>query len=135
MLPDSPRVLLRELTAHPYRVPLPSDASPSMIISKLDDHDHPGVLWGDWFGGGVLIFTGPLLVASPAEAEQAFDLLDELPQLDPGPAGRDSGVIGGGWLACLGYDTGQYELCVLRFTAALDSGQRLVLRESGPGRS
>jgi para-aminobenzoate synthetase/4-amino-4-deoxychorismate lyase len=106
VLPDSPRVLLRELTARPYRVPLPSDASPSVIISRLDDHDHPGVLWGDWFGGGVLIFTDPLLVANPTEAAQAFDVLDELPKLDPDPADRTSGVIGGGWLACLGYDTG-----------------------------
>ena len=106
-----------------------------MIISRLDDHDHPGVLWGGWFGGGVLIFTDPLLVASPADAEQGFALLDELPQLDPGPAVRPLGVIGGGWLACLGYDTGQYELRVLRLTAALDSGRRMVLRESGSGRS
>ena len=135
MLPDNLRVRLRELTARPYRVPLVSAASPSMIISRLDEHDHPGALWGGWFGGGVVIFSRPLLVANPPDAEGAFALLDELPELEPGPVSGDLGVIGGGWLACLGYDAGTDQLRVLRFPAALDSGGGMVLRESGTCRS
>ena len=83
----------------------------------------------------MVIFSRPLLVASPAVAEQAFALLDELPQVDPGPVGRAIGLIGGGWLACLGYDAGTTSCAfydsLLRWTPVT----WMVLRESGTGRS
>jgi para-aminobenzoate synthetase/4-amino-4-deoxychorismate lyase len=89
-------------TARPYRLPLPSNASPAAVIAQLREDDRPGALWGDWFGGGLLIFRRPLRVEEPVDATDGFGYLDE----QPTPSGSElaSGLVGGGWLACLGYD-------------------------------
>jgi len=89
-------------TARPYRLALDSDASPAAVIAQLDDDDRPGALWGDWFSGGLLIFIRPLHVVEPVDASSAFSYLDEQPRL--ASSTRASGIVGGGWLACLGYD-------------------------------
>jgi para-aminobenzoate synthetase / 4-amino-4-deoxychorismate lyase len=89
-------------TARPYRLPLPSNASPAAVIAQLREDDRPGALWGDWFGGGLLIFRRPLRVEEPVDATDGFGYLDE----QPTPSGSElaSGLVGGGWLACFGYD-------------------------------
>ncbi len=102
MPPDSARVRLRELTARPYWVPLPSRALPSTIIARLGDHQHSGALWGDWFGGGVLIFDEPWVLRRFSAAPDAFALVDELPRLEEFAADPPR-LVGGGWLTCLGY--------------------------------
>jgi para-aminobenzoate synthetase / 4-amino-4-deoxychorismate lyase len=89
-------------TARPYRLPLPSNASPAAVIAQLGEDDRPGALWGRWFGGGLLIFHRPLRVEEPVDASDGFGYLDEQPAL----AGfeRPSEMVGGGRLACFGYD-------------------------------
>ena len=101
-MPGSPQ--LGAMTARPYRLALVSNASPGAVIAQLREDDRPGALWGDWFGGGVLIFHRPLEVQEPVNASEGFGYLDELPRLaDSGSVVR-SGMVGGGWLACFGYD-------------------------------
>ena len=91
------------MTARPYRLPLLSNASPAAVIAELSEDDHPGALWGNWFGGGLLIFRRPLRVAEPVDASDGFDYLDEQPRLvGPEPT---SGIVGGGWLSCFGHDS------------------------------
>jgi len=93
---------LSAMTARPYRVALASNASPAAVIAQLDADDHPGALWGDWFGGGLLIFRRPIRVLDPVDTASGFGCLDEQPAVigsDP-----DSPIVGGGWLACFGYD-------------------------------
>jgi para-aminobenzoate synthetase / 4-amino-4-deoxychorismate lyase len=93
---------LGAMTARPYQLALASDASPAAVIAQLDADDRPGALWGDWFGGGLLIFRRPLCVAEPVDAPSGFGYLDQ----QPTPVGflAGSGIVGGGWLACFGYD-------------------------------
>jgi para-aminobenzoate synthetase / 4-amino-4-deoxychorismate lyase len=93
---------LGAMTAHPYRRPLPSNASPAAVIAQLREDDRPGALWGDWFGGGLLIFRRPLRVEDPVDATDGFGYLDEQPT--PSGFALASGLVGGGWLACFGYD-------------------------------
>ena len=89
-------------TARPYRLPLHSNASPAAVIAQLREDDRPGALWGHWFGGGVLIFRRPLRVEEPVAASDGFGYLDEQPALTGSEL--TSGMVGGGWLACFGYD-------------------------------
>src|SRR5215211_6246678 len=93
---------LGALTARPYRLALASEASPSAVIARLNADDRPGALWGNWFGGGLLIFRRPTYVAEPVDASIGFGYLEQ----QPTPAGfsAGSGIVGGGWLACFGYD-------------------------------
>ena len=101
-MPGSPQ--LGATTARPYHRALVSNASPNAVIAQLREDDHPGALWGDWFGGGVLIFHHPLEVQEPVDASEGFGYVDDQPRLShPGSRGV-SGIIGGGWLACFGYD-------------------------------
>ena len=93
---------LGAMTARPYRQPIFSTASPAAVIAQLNENDHPGALWGEWFGGGLLIFRRPLQVAEPVHASDGFAYLDRQPRLSASELGSD--VVGGGWLACLGYD-------------------------------
>jgi para-aminobenzoate synthetase / 4-amino-4-deoxychorismate lyase len=99
---DSPQ--LGAMLARPYRVALAANASPAAVIPQLREEDRPGALWGDWFGGGVLIFQRPLKVEEPVDASAGFECLDEQPRLAHSEAGAESGAVGGGWLASFGYD-------------------------------
>lgn len=101
-MPDSPQ--LGAMTARPYRRALDSNASPGAVIAQLREDDRPGALWGDWFGGGVLIFHRPLRVKEPVDASEGFGRLDEQPTVMRSGSGVGSGIVGGGWLACFGYD-------------------------------
>ena len=95
---------LGAIAAQPYRLALASHAAPAAVIAQLSVNDHPGALWGDWFGGGLLIFRQPLQVIEPVEAADGFGYLDEQPTV----IGADprSQIVGGGWLVCFGYDPG-----------------------------
>jgi para-aminobenzoate synthetase / 4-amino-4-deoxychorismate lyase len=93
---------LGAMTARPYRQPIFSTAAPATVIAQLDEDDHPGALWGEWFGGGLLIFRRPLQVEEPVDAPDGFACLDQQPGLSGSELGSD--IVGGGWLACLGYD-------------------------------
>ena len=88
--------------ARPYRVPLSSDALPAAVVATLDPADRPGVLWGDWFGGGVVVVRRPLHRHETPTAAEASALLDEQPVLAEMPAD----LVGGGWLTVLGYSPG-----------------------------
>ena len=86
----------------PYRVPLSSDAQPAAVVAALDPADRPGVLWGDWFGGGVVVVRRPLRTLEPGTAAEAFTGLAAQPDLaEPPPE-----LVGGGWLTVLGYSPG-----------------------------
>ena len=100
MAEDSAR--LTGWTGRPYRVPLPSTLAPEAVIARLDPADRPAALWGRWFGGGALLLRRPLLVDTPATAAQAFGTLDDQPRLSDVPPD----LVGGGWLALLGYGPG-----------------------------
>ncbi len=93
---------LGEVQAQPYRVPLASAAPPEGVLAGLVAEDHPGALWGEWFGGGLVVVRRPLLVYEPRIAADGFGRLDELPVVDR----RGFDGIGGGWLVALGYDPG-----------------------------
>jgi anthranilate/para-aminobenzoate synthase component I/branched-subunit amino acid aminotransferase/4-amino-4-deoxychorismate lyase len=93
---------LAEMAARPYRRALPSNASPAAVVAQLNEDDHPGALWGQWFGGGLLIFRHPLRVEQPVHAQDGFTCLDEQPALSRSE--QVAGAVGGGWLACFGYD-------------------------------
>ena len=95
---------LGTIAARPYRLALGSSASPTAVIAQLREEDRPGALWGDWFGGGVLILRRPLRVEEPVDASEGFGCLDEQPRLAGSEAEIGSGTVGGGWLACFGYD-------------------------------
>ena len=86
----------------PYRVPLPSTATPGAVIAALDPADRPAALWGRWFGGGALLLRQPLRVHTPGTAGGAFGDLDDQPRLTDVPPD----LVGGGWLALLGYGRG-----------------------------
>ena len=86
----------------PYRVSVDSDAAPASVLAGLVADDHPGALWGDWFGGGVLLFRAPLRRAEPVRASDGFAVLDEQPAL----AQTAADLVGGGWLVALGYAPG-----------------------------
>ena len=101
-MPDS--LQLSAMAARPYRQALDSRVSPGAVIAQLREDDRPGALWGDWFGGGVLIFHRPLRVEEPVVAFEGFECLDEQPALTHSGSGVGSGIVGGGWLACFGYD-------------------------------
>jgi para-aminobenzoate synthetase/4-amino-4-deoxychorismate lyase len=72
------------------------------VIAGLVGADQPGALWGDWFGGGVLLFRAPLLRHAPGRATDGFAALAGQPAL----FGADADLVGGGWLVVLGYAPG-----------------------------
>jgi len=95
-------------TSQPYAVPIASSAIPEDVVAQLATADRPGVLWGSWFGGGVLMFQGPLRTVAVAAAKSAFAHLDELPVVSA--EWSRGGLVGGGWLTCLGYTDGNSSL-------------------------
>src|SRR4029450_8516763 len=100
LVPNSAQ--LGAMPAQPYRLALGSNASPAAVIAQLRQEDRPGALWGGWCGVGVLIFRRPLRVEEPGDASEGFGCLDEQPRLADSGAGV--GIVGGGWLACVGGD-------------------------------
>jgi para-aminobenzoate synthetase / 4-amino-4-deoxychorismate lyase len=97
----NPPPKLGTMTARPYRIALAADAAPAAVIAQLVTDDRPAALWGNWFGGGLLIFRRPLRVTEPLNAADGFGFLDEQPRL--GGSEAVPGTVGGGWLGCFGY--------------------------------
>ena len=84
-------------------VTLASDASPVAVLAQLPEDDHPGALWGDWFGGGIVDLSGARCVCtSRPRRPTASGIWTSSRGLLR--AESESGLVGGGWLACFGYD-------------------------------
>lgn len=75
-------------------------ATPEQALLALRDDHRPFALIGDWAGGGALVGSEPLRVATGAD--EAFAALAE-----SGPravAVDGGGVVGGGWFGVLGFE-------------------------------
>src|SRR3954451_3597676 len=81
------------------RVPLRSVYTPQQALLTLRDDEHPFALIGHWAGGGAIVGSEPVEVAT-TDADP-FALLDRLP-----PVEAVAGAGGGGWFGCLGYGLG-----------------------------
>ena len=100
--------------ASPYAVPLGSGPKPAQLIARLDPQDRPAVLWGDWFGRGVVILRSPLSSVSATTAGDVITLLDVQPSIagwTPDDHPEDGALIGGGWLGCLGFAGNSSSAC------------------------
>jgi para-aminobenzoate synthetase / 4-amino-4-deoxychorismate lyase len=98
----------------PYAVPLGPGPEPARLVAKLDVDDCPAVLWGNWFGGGVVVLHSPLRRVSPATAVDVATLVDDQPTLTTWSHQKDSATavqIGGGWVGCLGFSPGTSSAC------------------------
>ena len=82
------------------RVALDCRLSPAEVLHVLASSDRlPFALTGNWAGGGAIVGSEPLRVAT--EDEDPFDLLDAVPSVAAAPA--PPGAVGGGWFGWLGY--------------------------------
>jgi para-aminobenzoate synthetase / 4-amino-4-deoxychorismate lyase len=84
------------------RVPLergPAAAEGALLVR---DDENPFAFAGDWAGGGALVGSEPLVVASPDD--DPFALLDMQPHVLLEDSAEDS--VGGGWFGFLGYGLG-----------------------------
>jgi para-aminobenzoate synthetase/4-amino-4-deoxychorismate lyase len=96
----------------PYVVPLGVGPEPADVVAALRDLDQPAVLWGAWFGGGVIIMRAPLRAQPLSTAAEVTSMIDNWPADTGGDPGsglgdpEDGSIIGGGWLGCLGFTTG-----------------------------
>ena len=97
---------LRVRTARPSTVGLDSRCTPERLVARLRAVDQPAVLSGRWFGGGTLVLRRPLLIRTPGNAADGFDDLTAMPQV----AGAAPDVVGGGWVAGLGFGPGTTSL-------------------------
>ncbi len=97
-MPRGPRTLLR--------VPLSWSLEPERAALLVRDDARPFALVGRWAGGGALISSEPVRVASGSE--DPFALLEEQPPMLDGAAGAgENGAVGGGWVGYLGYGLGR----------------------------
>jgi para-aminobenzoate synthetase / 4-amino-4-deoxychorismate lyase len=102
---------LAERDAHPSAIPLGAGPDPAALIAQLSPDDHPAVLWGRWFGGGVVVMRSPLRTRTAATVTDVLSVIDDQPLVADGVAGRSTAVIGGGWLSCLGFTSGVSAAC------------------------
>jgi len=97
-MPSRPRTLLR--------VPLSWSLEPERAALLVRDDALPFVLMGRWAGGGALISSEPVRVASGSE--DPFAVLEEQPPvLDVADGAVEAGAVGGGWVGYLGYGLGR----------------------------
>ncbi|HEX5979741.1 MAG TPA: aminodeoxychorismate synthase component I [Thermoleophilaceae bacterium] len=93
--------------AHARLVRVPLEGGPEAAEGALlvRDDERPFALAGDWAGGGALVGSEPLVVASPED--DPFALLDVQPVVEAGAlAGGAPEAVGGGWFGYLGYSLG-----------------------------
>jgi para-aminobenzoate synthetase / 4-amino-4-deoxychorismate lyase len=81
------------------RVPLEGGPDAAEGALAVRDDEHPFALAGDWAGGGALVGSEPVVVASPED--DPFALLDVQPEV-----AHDEDAVGGGWFGYLGYSLG-----------------------------
>ena len=61
---------------------------PADVVAALSDHDQPAVLWGVWFGGGVIIMRAPVRAQPLSTAAEVAAMIDKWPaDLGSGPVG------------------------------------------------
>jgi para-aminobenzoate synthetase/4-amino-4-deoxychorismate lyase len=82
------------------RVPLAGELAPAEAPLLVRDDDRPFALTGNWAGGGALVGSEPVRVAS--EDDDPFALLDQQPEVET----DGSDAVGGGWFGYLGYSLG-----------------------------
>src|SRR5262245_25307420 len=87
-------------TSRLVRIELEGAASAAEGALVVRGDAHPFALAGEWAGGGALVGSEPIVIASADE--DPFDLLDAQPVVE---AGEEAGV-GGGWFGYLGYNLG-----------------------------
>jgi para-aminobenzoate synthetase / 4-amino-4-deoxychorismate lyase len=97
-MPDPPRS--NEPEPSVVRVPLPWTLAPEQATLLVRDDARPFALIGRWAGGGALIGSEPIRVASGED--DPFALLDAM-----APLSESSGAVGGGWFGWLGYQLGR----------------------------
>jgi para-aminobenzoate synthetase/4-amino-4-deoxychorismate lyase len=83
-----------------WRVRLPWDCDPQLVLSALADEPYLCCLAGTWAGGGAIIASAPLHVADAGS--DPFALLDDVPRVRQASADATS-AVGGGWFGWLGY--------------------------------
>jgi para-aminobenzoate synthetase/4-amino-4-deoxychorismate lyase len=84
------------------RIPLDWTLAPERAALLVRDDPYPFALIGRWAGGGALVGSQPIAIASP-DADP-FALLDDQPSIPPDCT---AGVVGGGWFGWLGYELGR----------------------------
>lgn len=82
------RTALHQVAVDPWRAAL-----------ALSGDERPFVLTGRWAGGGAILGSAPVRVATPGE--DPFALLDEQPPVERGDAPEHA--VGGGWVGRLGF--------------------------------
>jgi para-aminobenzoate synthetase / 4-amino-4-deoxychorismate lyase len=83
------------------RVPLECGFAPEQAALTVRHDRFPFALVGRWAGGGALIGSQPVRVATCDE--DPFALLDRQPAVE----GEADGAVGGGWFGYLGYELGR----------------------------
>jgi len=95
------------------RVPLSWALPPEHAAMLVREDARPFALIGRWAGGGALIGSEPVRVAS--DEDDPFALLDcgsapargDADAGGPHPPATDDGAVGGGWFGWLGYELGR----------------------------
>jgi len=77
--------------------------APERAAVLVREDNRPFALIGAWAGGGALIGSEPIRVASPDQ--DPFAVLDDQPRLPDPDSG--TGAVGGGWFGYLGYELGR----------------------------
>jgi para-aminobenzoate synthetase / 4-amino-4-deoxychorismate lyase len=96
---------------NPYVVKLGTGPKPADVVAQLSEVDQPAVLWGAWFGGGVIIMRAPVRALQCSTAAGVMAVIDSGPAEEVNAGGElrsvdDESVVGGGWFCCLGFSTG-----------------------------
>ena len=82
------------------RVPLDWRLEPERAALLVRRDPRPFALIGAWAGGGAVIGSDPIRVATPVD--DPFALLDDQPEVTAG-----EGAVAGGWFGYLGYQLGR----------------------------
>ncbi len=90
---------------HVVRLPLAWRLAPEAAALLVRDDERPFALVGRWAGGGALVSSEPVRVASAEENE--FALLDQQPVIKGGPEDRRDLAVAGGWFGALPYRLGR----------------------------
>lgn len=85
-------------------IPLEGSLPPGHEILLVRDDNRPFALVGRWAGGGALVGSEPVQVASPED--DPFNLLGTMEPSQPTPAKAGENFVGGGWFGYLGYGLG-----------------------------